>query len=693
MARKKDSSKARAMMLGKRARHAYLKRQRKLEEGLEYEPYIHGEPPTPEVAPGGDRWDEAVAKVARQEKSMGKNWRMTSYPAQGELRRLLLPALVGQDGTWENPPPPTPANNPDPKAKQEAELRYKRTRLYERLAQVIQKDYEIHTHTRMGADEAMQFGLSWFKTYREEQTDLIGFQHVSCDRILYDSETEYDPLGKGQRWKAMCYTVSEEDAKLIAAEWGNKSYQFKAASNELSADESQYSGELSEVPTKFVKLIIFHVRGNSPHLANARMDSEPGAKVEEVGKDDVYTGSDYRILMEAEGDWTEDSRYSIIGEKEGPDYVTDHNDDCFTPIVLDNDPKEFWGIPVYQAGHSLQVSMNWSLRYYNTDLYNSARRVIGVLDGALDPAEEQKMLYDRGGLNIVHFRSRQDMEAGMKPITFGEPNPKLLEGVNINKLLFDQATGKVSFSGEGKSHETATRAALSSERSQLVLGGMSAGLERAVVCAMRKAIMANRQKLTAEQVAKWVGEEYLYFEPAGYDAKGNTLRKSLVWNDEVNDTESIRREVEIALRPRSIRFVSAEQKLNDMDRFQAKIAEWVSKVLEAQAINPRAAQEVARMGNVAIRAYGDLLNLNYAEEMQLDLKIWLQPTTDQMQAQQQMGVDAASAGAAAASAAQGAFPPSAPIRELGSVQEDLGLENAAPGQLGDAVAQARGAAY
>jgi hypothetical protein len=93
---------------------------------------------------------------------------------------------------------------------------------------------------------------------------------------------------------------------------------------------------------------------------------------------------------------------------------------------------------------------------------------------------------------------------------------------------------------------------------------------------------------------------------------------------------------------------------------------------------------------VAIRAYGDLLNLNYAEEMQLDLNIWLQPTTEQMMQQQQMGVDAASAGAAAATAAQGNFPPSAPIQELGSLQEDLGLENAAPGQLGNAVAQAQG---
>lgn len=697
MAKRRVEQQKRALMLGKRISYAWEKREPKLVEGTAYEPYIRGEPPIAKPERGTDAWDRAIQKIKEQEKSHGRNWRMTMVPVHGELRRLLLPALVGQNGTWENPAPPTPPNTELDEQMQEAlRLRWARTRLYERLAQVIQNEYKIHEQIQVATDESMQFGLSWFKTYRHEQKDLIGFKWISSKRVLFDAETENDPFGEQQRWKSVGYMVPLEDAKLLAAEWGNKNYEFKAASNEISHDEPAHMAySARELPTKFVKLLIVHVSGNSPHLANAKMDAEPGAQQEKVGQDDVYDGKDHRILMEVTGKWTEPDRYEIIGRND-PEHITDIGDSPFTPMSLDIDSSEFWGKPVYQAGHSLAIAVNWALRFYNTDQWLSAKRAIGVLEGALDPSEEKKLLNDPGNLNLIHFRSRQDMDAAIKDIRFGEPNPKLLEGVGVNQSQYGMITGKDTFDGEGKSHETATRAALSSERSQLVVGAMSARIEKAVVAAMRKALMACRQHLDAEQVAKWVGDEYMMWEQAGVDEDGNVLRRSPLWNDEDNTPESIRLEVDIQLRPRSLRFVSTEQRLNDMDRFSAKTLEWFGKIIEANQVNPDMAPEVARIANVFLREYGDLLNLTRAEEMQTDLRVFASPPPAQQQAEQQAAaaqdkqmVDAMSAGAQAGADAGAAR--TGPVGEMAMLAEQLGMESSAfPGELGDQVARTRG---
>lgn len=699
MARQTNKAdKERALMIGKRIALSHEKRQPKITEGEAYEPYIRGEPPTVKPTGNEDAWDRALRKVKQQEKSFGRNWRMTMIPVHGELRRLLLPALAGQDGTWENPAPPTPPNIDDEELRRKIEVRWKRARLYERIAQVIQREYKIHDQLRVAADEAMQFGLTWFKTYRHERKDLIGFKWVSCKRVLYDHECTDDPFGEDQRWKAMCYIVPEEDAKLLAEQWGNKNYEFKSASNEISSDEREGSHKVSELPTKFVKIVIVHVSGNSPHLANADMGTGPNSKFEDVGKDDVYDGKDHRLLMEVQGEWGDWQKYELIARGKA-EHITDIGDSVFTPLTLDPDSQEFWGKPIYQAGHSLAVAVNWALRYYNTDLWLSAKRAIGVLDGALDPDEEQALVNDPGNLNIIHFRSRQDMELSIKDIRFGEPNPKLIEGVGMNQGQYGMITGKDVFDGEGKSHETATRAALSSERSQLVIGSMSTQIETAVVTAMRKALMACRQHLDAEQIAKWVGDEYMAWEPHGEDKDGNPIRKSPLWNDEVNDPESIRREVEIALRPRSLRFSSPEQKLNDMDRFANQMHSWVGSLIEANKVNPQIAPEIARIANVFMREYGDLLNLNRAEEMQTDLRAFAARPPDQQEQAQQAAqaqeqerqramMEAMSAGAkAGGDAGQAAV---GPVAEMAAVKQQLELENAFPGELGESVARYEG---
>jgi hypothetical protein len=630
-------------------------------EGDSYLPFLFG---SPQVKGQTDTLTE------QERKTFGENWRLTSYSAHGDVRPLVLESLTGSPMEWENEQPQLPPDATT-EQKERAELRRRIFRQREQLARVIYKEFDLHKHKRLAIDDAMTYGMGCFDTYKDANKGLCGFRYCSIRRVLIDTETEHDPVGESMMWRSKSYTMTLADAKHWATKVWKITYKFQP--EQLETDP-----ENDKKPTKMVRIRYVYLRGGSPALDTGRMDKE-GA---EVGKDAVYTGKPRCLVFEEcfgptmEGEL--ESTFKYLAEMDYP-YPLDIGHFPLTLFGINPSSEGFWHPPIYRKSHSLQVSLNWALRYINTDAWLSAKRVIAYLSSALSKDQLEKVLKDPANLLTVEVKDKQAWQEFWKTLDFGKSNPALKEVLAIARDLYDHSSNKELFSGRATTgRESATRAAISSERMNLVVGSMADAVDAALTEAMRKAIMACRHTMTAEQVAKWVGDEYMYWETDPVTGK----QVSPVWKE--NPTiEELRLESDINIKPRSTRIVNPEQRRLDMEFILAKSSEWVGKVIQANQVNPVLAREVARVGNEAMRAFGRLLALPYADALVIDLAA----------ASSQPIMQGPAGGGGAAAPGGGGVPPDPAAAALGNALDQLDMENTGQGALAQQVSGATGGGY
>ena len=652
--------------------------------GNAFREYIEGSPP-PTVKPGEEVESGGITESERAErKIMGRGWRKTSVPAHGVLRQVLLPSLVSRPPTWVNRARQKPAyEDLTPEQQEACELEKQRGKVYVELAKAIYAKSKVHQELLAAVDDAMQYGAGWLEVDFDVEHTMPRIRWQSTERVMVDMEADDDPFGKTQRWRAVCWTMSHEDAKYNAKNmWDAASHEFTPESYTFADDDDEPndgSPSANKAPTEYVKLVRVYVAGNSPHIERAKLDADTDDQIEEVGKDDVYSGRNEVLIMEATGRWDDCDSYKLITRFDWP-YPVDIGDFPLEPVKITHCNRSFYPYSIYQPGHSLQIALNWAMRYYNTDAYRSARRLIGYMEGAFDKNTLEAALHGVDNLNAIPFKSQGDMERAIKPIDFGQPNPALEKTIAGNQVQYDKATGLDAFNLEARSHRTATDAAIQNEESQLRVGAMADRVEEAVTNAMRKALMCARALMTAEEVADVIGPELLKLEDR-VDEKGNVVKYSPVWDDRVADPKAIRREVDIHLEQRSLRFVSPEQELNDMDRLAMKQIEMLKVVGDINVQNPVLAEAFARANNAMIRAYADRLHLPNADEYLIDLRAALTPPMPEQ--------PAGGPGGPVPQAQPPGQPPAGPVtQQLAGAVNELGLSpERLPGGLADQVAR------
>ena len=651
-----------------------------IKQGDAYREFIEGS--APDVATPGDE-DDLSPQEQAERKAMGRGWRKTSIPAHGVLRQVLLPSLVSRPPAWVNRGRRKPRyEDMTPQEQEACELEKRRGTVYSTLADVIYRTGQTQQQILASVDDAMQYTVGWLEVDFDKERKLPRIRWQAADRVLVDMESDADPFGKNHRWRAVCWTMSHEDAKKKAKTvWNKPRYEFSPEKRTmLEADDDGFGNPTSqEAPTEYVRLVRVYVRGDSPFLDTANVGSDD--QIEDVGKDDVYNGKNEILIMEAKGRWDDYGSYKLIARMDWP-FPVDHDDFPLEPVKITHSNYNFYPYSIYQPGHSLQIALNWAMRYFNTDAYHSSRRIIGYMQGAFDKKTLEAALFSPDNLNAIEFKSQGDMERALKPLDFGQPSPTLDKAIGGNQVQYDKATGLDAFNLEARSHRTATDAAIQNEESQLRVGAMADRVEEAITNAMRKALMCARKLMTAEEVAAHIGPELLKFKTS-LDEKGNEVRISEIWDDTIDDTESIRAEVDIHIEPRSVRFVSPEQELNDMDRLAAvqdKLLLTIGKINES---NPVLAESYARAYNAMMKAYVERMHIINGDEFLIDLRAAITPPIPQ----QPMGQPGMPPGGGAP---QGGGPQGPVTTQLSAATQELGLNPAnLPGQLADQVARAQ----
>lgn len=640
-------------------------------ESMVYESFVFGD--APELG-GGDE------KQSADEKKMGKGWDSTTIPLHGVLRQVLHPTLLSREPTWVN------RARPGSDDKEKA-----RGKIYEELAKVIYRENDVHREASAALDDAMLMRCGWFVVDYDDKRGGHGLPRirwVNARNVLVDRENARSPFTRDQRWWAEFRTISIADAEYLAdKEWGNKDYKFTPVKTDvdeaLDLDGIQLldgNGDplrrVNQRPTEFTRLAYVYIKGANPYGGKPNNNAKPGSIVEKGGEDAVYKGKDELLILECVGNVDLAESYKYVGRKDWP-FPCDPGECPAEPLRITADNRDFFPYSIYQPGHALQVAANWALRYYNTDVFNSSRRLILYSDGTLDEKALNTALYGVDNLPALKVK-KMGLDRNFKIETFGQPNGALKEAIPANIQQYRDATGLDSIDMEARSNRTATDAALLNQGAQVRTGFMADQMEYTLANVMRKALQCARWNMSAEDVAHWIGEEFLAFEDVKLTRQveeldgtilevptGETVRITALWNDEVKDPASIRDEIGIDVEPRSVRFVNAETEIQDILTLYTKLMESHKRI--AEATTPQDKMLIAESSNAMLKMVAERMHIANVHEILYDLTALAQmpPTPEQMQAQAAM---------------TGAMQPGGPVTPqaegaAGRVAGGLGLAN------------------
>lgn len=600
----KESRDARAAkILGKRISLAAAALQEKIDQGEMYRRYIVGVPP---------KATDGATPQTEAKDSIGTGWNRVSIPAHGMLTSVLTPSLVSRKPTYIN------------RARKSAnEAERARGRIYSELAKVIEDKSDVHSQVTAALEDCYPNTVGWLFVDYDPEIKLPAVRQVPCSRVLVDQETDGRGFMKDVRWIAERRGIPANDARWLADNvWGAKGYEFKPVENAWDDEDESGGSEIGEVPTKFAKLLYLYLAGNNPYTARADLSASPDAVVERSSEDPAYSGKDELIIMECRGEEDDATAYKIVARQPWAFPAMPG-----TPLRLTMPDKGFYPPSVLQPSHELQVFVSWAATFYSTDVYNSARRIVSYNKSIFKSDKELKRAFSGGDNLGLVGGERAIGQEDLKVVTFGQPNPALGESISVMTGIMDQVSGKVAFDAEqrNRSHQTATGAAISNESAQVRMGRLADLVEKTYQEVMEKALMCARANMSAEDVAAWVGEDLMHMVDTVAE-DGTPVRESNLWDDSDRSPEAIRKEVDIDIEPRSVRFVSPEQEVNDiqllMDK-QVLYSKEVKGALDAQM--PEFARALAKAGNASILALAERLHLANAEDYVIDLSMIVPP--------------------------------------------------------------------
>lgn len=622
----KKSEDRRASVLGKRVALAQRALNRKLREGEAYKRFLFGEAPKsamdvddPALGVGADNDAEAEA--------IGKGWFQTTVPAHGMLYSVLAPALLARRPTYIN------------RARKAApEDERARGKIYAELAKIVERESRVHDAMGYALRDCVQYSVGWLMTEFDPERRLPIVRYVPASRVLVDQETDGRGDVRSLRWVAEKRSIPIEDARYLAKnEWGAKNYEFEPVKNTWDDDDSDQDEFATDddggasCPTEFAKLVFVYVKGNNPNTRNARVKG--AAVTERPTGDSGYTGRDECVILEAvssRGSSGSDG-YRFVASIPWQ-FPTDQDEFPLTPLRLTIADTGFYGPSILQVGHNLQVMLNWTLTWYNTDAYLSSRRVISYNKDAFESDKAVKAAFDSPDNLVVIPGKRTLTPADVNVVDFGKPSPTLQEAYAGNLTQYRSVTGLDAFDMEARSHRTATDAAIQNEGAQLRIGSLADQVENTYRSVMRKALQCARRHMTAPEVASWIGEGLMQFEQIATEvdpltgAATQSTNLTPLWDDRNNTPEAIRKEVDVDIEPRSVRFVSPEQEVNDIQLLIAKqleLSKVVQEAVAAQMVD--FARGLAKSGNAALMAMAERLHLPNAEEILLDLNSLIPP--------------------------------------------------------------------
>lgn len=583
----------------------------------QYGRYIHGDEPPRYMDEGRRTPENRLTEAQKEKRALGRGWIVATYPMHSLTLNALSPAAVSRYGTWVDQQKAVPENATDEES--ERILKFNGLQqIFRQLAMKIDKLSDTRQQLRAAFSDGM-LGMGWLESGYDREHGIGCIKWANTFRVMVDIEPDSDPFGKLQRWNAIAGAMPIDEADYALKNewnqgegesddvWTKKGHEFKPLSGKVERDD----GTIEETPTRMCRLVWVYKCGDSPYLSGANLDAEKGEPVEVAGDDPVYkNGKDEVLIFEALGELTEKSQYVLVARFPWPFPAMP-----FTPIWFTDDNSKFYKPAFYQASHAMCVAANGAIRDFVTKTFQLTRMIMLVRQGAFNKKQMEDALFGPDAMRIVEALQNGAPEQLIQAAKMGDMPKELAEAIGLTSSLFDTASQRQVLENQQRSHQPATNAALMDAQKQLRIDEVADRVERCYQTAMEKALVACSATMSAEEVARHIGDEYMGW----YTPDGETGRVSRFWDDSIDDPRALRERVTIALQPRSVRFVSDTQKMLDLDKFAATAMNMWTQISAANQGNPQLAGAMAKFGNALMAEYADLLHLDHRESLKVDL--------------------------------------------------------------------------
>lgn len=605
---KKSTQKAKS--LAKRVKYAMGFRVAQAKNAAEYRKLETGVTPTD------------LPKMTKD--GQGEGWNITSASPHALLRSTIVSSLIARDALWISE-----------HREGSSDTVKGLSRIMQALARKIWTEFNVRHEMACALSDALPCGDGFAEVDFDNDRKLPRIRWVDFNRVLLDAETDGSPMAYRQRWRGVQWQMPLSEAKL---KWPdhkftptNSVWDDDAGHDEASTEENDATEVSAPMPSQMVRLLGIYLKGDSPDLEGGDIGAGDGEKVEPKAKEDVSeeaertntdnpsNGSNTYIVCEVVGDLEKDGELRIIAEEswECPD---DHDEFPLKSLRLTLDTSGPYAHSLYQPGHAVAVMLDWLVTFYFTDTHKAASRAFFFDRIKVDETTLREALLNPSNLRLVGVDGPDKMPSHgvIEELKFDSTKQSIKEAIGLASETHKALANIDQVRQEARSHRTATDAAIQNENAQLYLGFFAEQVERFAHRLMRTALMCARYHMSAQQVAAWVGDELM-----GWTDENKTVSKYWSNRAEFRDIAVIRREVDVTVMPRSMRFAPVEQEVNDLNTlFNQQIA--FAKVL--QGFNFEVRPEVLiKPANALFRRTADLLQISNADEIMIDFNGVLPP--------------------------------------------------------------------
>lgn len=628
-------------LMSRRLVRSIQRREVVLSEYLRYAPYIFGDP----LLSGEPRdtylKEQASNNTARK---IIEGWDTTTIPMHGIMRSVMLPYLLANDPHWINRD--RPHSNPLQRAKVD---------LYADLSNSIWTQCDATAEFQRALDDAYCKRLGWIKTEWVPNNKLPIHRWVDAGDMLVDCEVR-SPRLRDRRWVAEQVVYPIETADWLAKnEWDAAKYDFTPAKWEPMGDQNEQSARgilrgagigmstpYTEPPTENVRLIFVCVRGENPFTSTASLKSR--RMNDPAGKDAVYDGKDHILIMEARGGYDQPDGYRIVGRIDWP-YPCDPGEFPYTELYITKDNRDIYPYSIMQPAHPAQVAADLNIQSWNTQTRNQARSIVGIKPEAFRNEDEMRTaLHSQEPLPVAEINANDSLQNAVTVMPLGSPNSIAPQTAAMMRENFEMIQGMNKFDTQVRANQTAYNTAKQSEAAQVKIEDLEKLVGRAITRAQKKAIMCARTNMSYEDVQEWVNvpeevEGRRVLKPR-LASNGQTVTSSELWTDDP-DWDEIRKEAEVNLEPRSIRFVNPDKEAADIKEvadYQLQVFRVVGDTVGKQGVG--AAQAIAESANETIKLMCKLKNILNHERFLIDMTKITAPTPPPLDVNQAMGTAA-----------------------------------------------------
>lgn len=552
------------------------------------------------------------------------------------------------------------------KRREASDVAKKRAEVEQRKLEYYVRETDLMYQISLAFAEVRTKGVGYVEAFWDENREFSRIKHAPFNKTYVDVDTDGSASVNDLMWVARkeVYGLTEAKERWPEFDFSETRGEPDVGMTErfhVGIDNMEPSNPLvsNDTLTRRVTVLKVYLRDtesasgmDSPQLANSPEIGENEHESEEPTWDgDHGEEEDHEVMYQkakqvAYYEVRNEGLYLISKEKQ--DFVCD--DFAVIPLRVTTDPRTFYSYPLLEPFYDIANQAAQMLRINSAQARKHAKS-IHILDSEYWTQDEAKQLNDGPDHQFYVKEDLARAENSFTTMDLGEPKEFVTKTASLFYDLFRELSSldALTLGGGSESKErSATGSALLDKRAERIARKMADEFQAFVDRVFRTISQLDRSLMTRTQVQKIVGEDLTVDEA--------------VWPNKWED-DAILGEYDVVIESGSMRYVSEEQQVQDMNNLQQSWVQFLAQIPDMQqGLGPKMTAMLIESQYRMLIRQAELLGVPNPEEFLVPADqtlAALQEKADQDAEQQQREAEMQAQAAAAQSQGQ-AQPPVMP---------------------------------